>query len=805
MSNSEKEPAVPPVRKKRVKRITTFNEEFDLTLFLLIARKQAKWIAGIFALAILITILYLRYSDHIYEESTTIQIGSANTANKVLEGSNALYQNAGEDELEEAIELMGSRLFLEGVFKSLPMQISYYTEGTFMNHELYPNPPYTVEADSTALLNLNEVKIYIHLNSASSGQISYTIDGKTTTQAFTANNWFTIPQGKLKIHIIDYNSVDVLQNKLKKDACFFCINNYSQLAERYSPLISIKLLNPEAKTLQISCRDYSNQKACDIVNTIAREYIKFDVEKRRESAESVLNFINDQLDVVYGRIKLTENTLDTFHHKNDVSGPTPQMLAASETRYSSIEDQIAATDLELKLMQDIQNQLNSKKEIDATELLTLINESDYASSLRDNLGGLQQLITQKREALNTITPDNPSIIQIDKLIVTEKKVILQAIADIINKIETKMQALKNQSDKLIAPLRKISADSNMEYLRLQRLFSIDEKYYDLLLAKKAEYEISKAGFVAQSQVLENALPVWVVVSPKKSASFAVSMLAAMIISIIMLLVMYLFYNTLSSVEEIERLSESPVSILGIVPLYTRIIPASQLIVNYNPKSILAESFRSIRTNLQFISANTDETKIIAVTSTISGEGKTFVSINLAGIIAYSGKKVIILDLDMRKPRIHTALGLDNSKGMSTLLIGKYKVEDVIQKTETDNLFVITAGPIPPNPSELLISKPMDDLLELLKKTYDVIIIDNPPVGLVTDSIAMLQRADYPIYVMRTNYSKREFIHFVDRLYYENQLTKLSIVLNGVDLKRQPYGYGYYGYGHTYGQGNYYEA
>jgi tyrosine-protein kinase Etk/Wzc len=263
--------------------------------------------------------------------------------------------------------------------------------------------------------------------------------------------------------------------------------------------------------------------------------------------------------------------------------------------------------------------------------------------------------------------------------------------------------------------------------------------------------------------------------------------------------------------EIERLSESPVTILGIIPKYTKEIPASQIIVNHNPKSILAESFRSIRTNLQFI-ANETEAKVISITSTISGEGKTFVCVNLGGIIAYSGKKVIVLDLDMRRPRIHTAFGLDNSKGMSTLLIGKYKVEDVIQKTENDNLDIITAGPIPPNPSELVISSAMDDILNKLKTLYDIIIVDNPPVGLVTDGIAMLQRADYPIYLMRVDYSKREFIYFVDRLYYENQFHKLSIILNGVDFKRQKYGYSYYkygyygyGYGYTYGHGNYYET
>ena len=207
--------------------------------------------------------------------------------------------------------------------------------------------------------------------------------------------------------------------------------------------------------------------------------------------------------------------------------------------------------------------------------------------------------------------------------------------------------------------------------------------------------------------------------------------------------------------------------------------------------------------MQFIRTG-ENAKIISITSTISGEGKTFVSINLAGIIAYSGKKVIVLDLDMRKPRIHKALGLDNSKGMSTLLIGQYKLDDVVQKTGTDNLDIITAGPIPPNPSELVISKEMDSILELLKRHYDIIIIDNPPVGLVTDGIAMLKKADYPIYVMRADYSKREFIHFIDRLYYENQFHNISIILNGVNLKKQVYSYGYYGYGYTYGQGNYYE-
>ncbi len=431
--------------------------------------------------------------------------------------------------------------------------------------------------------------------------------------------------------------------------------------------------------------------------------------------------------------------------------------------------------------------------------------SDFGVALKDNLSALHELIVEKQKASYDVTQNSQIIIHLNEEIADQDKIIVQSIDALISKLDTKKQDLESQADQIkVLYLNPSTAGNNIEYLRLQRLFSIDEKYYDLLLEKKTEYSISKAGFVPQSQILENALPAWSPVSPQKTSTFVVAILIAISASIILLFVIYLFYNEITSVEEIERLAESPISILGIVPAYHKTIPVSQLIINHNPKSILAEAFRSIITNLQFIKSG-EGPKIISITSTISGEGKTFVSVNLAGIIAYSGKKVIVLDLDMRKPRIHTALALDNSKGMSTLLIGQFTLAEVIQKTETENLHIITAGPIPPNPSELVISKEMDNIIEKLKQTYDIIIIDNPPVGLVTDGITMLQKADYPIYVMRADYSKREFIHFVDRLYYENHFHKLSIILNGVNFKKQAYSYGYYGYGYTYGQGNYYEA
>lgn len=204
---------------------------------------------------------------------------------------------------------------------------------------------------------------------------------------------------------------------------------------------------------------------------------------------------------------------------------------------------------------------------------------------------------------------------------------------------------------------------------------------------------------------------------------------------------------------------------------------------------MAEAFRSLRTNLDFFDSESYK-KVIAVTFTISGEGTTFVAINLGGIIAFGGKKVIILDLDMRKPRIYKGFNSSNEYGISTLWSGRDDLNDIIRKSELDGLHFITAGPVPPNPSELIINGRLQENLKTLKEMYNVIIIDNPPVGLVTDGISSLKLADYPILVFRSEYSKKNFVYNVNRIYQEHKIKHFSVVLNGVNLDRARYGRNY---------------
>jgi capsular exopolysaccharide synthesis family protein len=241
-----------------------------------------------------------------------------------------------------------------------------------------------------------------------------------------------------------------------------------------------------------------------------------------------------------------------------------------------------------------------------------------------------------------------------------------------------------------------------------------------------------------------------------------------------------------------------VSLIGVVPKYDSQIPVSQLIVDKNPKSIISEAFRTIRTNLSFID-NTPGSKLISISSTISGEGKTFIAINIAGILAFTGKKVVLIDLDMRKPKIHKGFGVKNDVGMSTILTGENKIEDCFNNSSIDNLKFITAGPTPPNPSELILSEKLGQVIAELQTKFDYVVIDNAPVGLVTDGIETLRKSDYPIYVLRAEYSDKYFIQNLVRLKMENQITRIAAVLNDVDMSKKRYGYNY-GYTYSYGYG-----
>lgn len=784
-------------------RLTNFSNEFELGLFIHIARKNVIWLFLFLAIGLVSAFLYLRYTLPIYESSSIIQIKSKNTA------SNILKMETIEEgrELSADIEIMRSKIFLERILNTLPFEIGYYNEGELLEYETFLSSAYSVhfEPADQSSKSFPNARFYPDFNNLNTNKITlnFQIQNESFSFSFHKNDTLKTELGTFYFVILDEAQLisDANSNKV-----FFTLNNIRTLVNKYRPRITYKILNEYANTVGIEVKDYNPTKAAALANALSYGYIQYSLEKEIESSNQILEFIDKQIQIVFGQLKDSESSILEFKVDNKLN-QTEDFTTIMLDRLSVLEEELIDLTLQENVLKEIK--LAIQKESDKVALLDLLpalTGNQFDVNIKMQITELQNLLFQREQELFDFSVNSGNIKSIDQRIDLQQRLLMESIKSFAAKIAAK----KENVNRKIVEFEKGFKDlpiKELSYARLQRIFSINEKFYTLLLEKKAEYSIAKAGIVPENIILEEASSNSIPVSPQSSLIYAIAILLAIILSIVIIIAKYLFYNQITSLNEIVKLTHASVGTLGIVPRYPSNIPVSQLIVDKKPKSVISESFRAIRTNLQFIDSGTDS-KIIAITSTISGEGKTFVAINLGGIIAFSNKKVIILDLDMRKPKIHKGFGSSNDVGMSTLLIGKSTIAECTKKSTLENLDFITAGPTPPNPAELIINGKLEEILAELKKTYSTIIIDNPPVGLVTDGIYCLQIADYPIYIFRSEYSKRNFVQNLDRIINENNIRRLSVILNNADLQSSAYSYNYsygygYGYSSSYGNDGYY--
>ncbi len=776
------------IENRKSRKHSTFNTESDPILFLHLLRKNLMWFGIIILLCLIAVFIYLRYTVPIYESKLTFQVGTLNTANQVLDVNNFQENN----DLAKDVEILKSKLLFKRALEKVQVDVTYHNKGKILTNELYKSTPIKVEytiKDSSVI----GVPFYVNFIDKNSFQL---LEDNKLLGTFKNNVLIHHPKVDLKIKLlVEKLALDEFEN-FQNSGLFFRINNIESLTNTYINRLSVFPLNSSAKTINIAFQDNNSLKATDIVTAVANEYIKYDIEERSKSSKKVLEFINNQLDKYYNKLKISENKIEDFQKDNNYKG-----LELSSTyfeRTNKIEDDLIDLDLKTSVLIEIKKSITKElKNSNVYNLLPILAGTEYEGDISDMIDKLKELLVKKENMRYEVTGDSEALKALDYKIDVQKKLLYDSISILIEKFKTQKKELIKKIDEIDKKFLNAPAQE-LEYARLERVLSIDEKFFTLLMDKRTEYSISEAGFVPQHKILDEALVPNIPVYPKKEIFYILALVIGIVLSLIMLIIKYVLKNTISSIDEIIRQSYASIGILGIIPKYKYDIPVSQLVVDKNPKSVIAESFRAIRSNLQFISEGKDK-KLVAITSTVSGEGKTFCAINIAGIIAYSGKKVIILDLDMRKPKIHLGFGVENIVGMSTLLIGKNNFQECIHHSDFNNLDFITSGPVPPNPSELIINGKLDQIVENLKKIYDYVIIDNPPIGLVSDAMEMLKKADFPIYVFKNEYSKKNFVHNLDRLVLDNGITKLSVVLNAVEMGKGSYGSGY-GYGYSYGYG-----
>ncbi|MEY3437784.1 MAG: hypothetical protein RL265_369 [Bacteroidota bacterium] len=769
------------------------NKDFDPTILRTVLRRYWWWPVLFIVLFSTFAYFYLRYTMPVYESTMVFQLGNEDAAKEIIDIENI---NSRDVDISSEIELMRSQLIFEKAIQKINYSVSIFSKGQILTEQKYNSSSFNVQPYALRDSSLIGKPIFVNFNGGII-TLSYLSKGKKQTII-----------GKLNDHLLNKDFDIVLKAKsekhLEEDAngnqLYFVFNSIQSYAAQYLGSLQIAPIDPIAKTIQITFRGNNPEQCYDMTNAVAEAFNEFDKENKRQGSDNILRFIDQQMDSLSGALKNSKDSLIIYQRKANISNPENIDESISGS-ISDLQEKLTVLEEEIRSLNNVSLKLKSDpNRLEVYRLLPEMLGKSYEQSLSTQINLLHELLERKEDLLYRVTSENSEVKSINtkiqlKLISIRKSI--SVILDRLNEnnkiIRAKLAGFENQYFEL--PEKKI------EFSRLRNIQDLNEKYYSLLSEKKAQYLISDAGYTSNNRILSKPAINYDPFSPNKGLIYSSFIGFGFLLGLGVIIFRYLTFNEINQLEDLKKLLPAKASILGVIPIFLKgNMPFSQLVVKDASKSMLAESMRKIRVNLSYINPTY---QTIAISSSISGEGKTFVALNLAGIIAMSGKKTILLDLDLRRPKIHLGLNADNIYGMSGLIVNQFTMEQCLKHSILENLDFISAGPIPPNPSELLLSNRFKEIVEELKKSYDVIILDNPPIGLVSDGIKVLTDADIPIYVFKSHYSKRNFALRVKELFDLEQLEKLNVVLNAVSpAKTSSYGYGYgfqYGYGYYEGE------
>ncbi len=538
-----------------------------------------------------------------------------------------------------------------------------------------------------------------------------------------------------------------------------------------------------ASVFNLSFEGYSPQQGADYLNTLMTMYIRQGMEWKSRAADNTINFIEAQLGLISDSLRLAENTMESFRLNNRFVDLTLEGTLVLE-KLEKLEGEKNALDLQMQYYRYLLDYLNSR---DATENII----SPSVMGVTDPM--LIKLVTefstkqqQRKQTAFAVNDRSPQIEMLDRELEDARAALRENVNSAISQLKLSTDNVNGRISTVEKELNRLPG-TERRLIGIQRKFDLNNSVYTYLLERRAEAGIAKASQITDNRIIDEAMVQNSVrVKPMEMRNYLIAMLLGLLIPMLLIVIFDLMNNKIISRHDIERLTKAP--IIGYISHseYNVDNPVAE-----KPGSTLAESFRAVRTSLAFYTGQT-KCPVIVISSPISGEGKTFVSVNLATIISMMNKKVLIVELDLRKPRVHTILKAGNGHGMSQFLSGGATFEEVIVPTEIENLWFAPAGPVPPNPAELIGSPKMAEFIEKARDEFDSIIIDTPPVGIVTDALLLNQLANVILFVVRQRYTTCGSVQLLDEIYRKGEMSNVALVVNDISTT------GYYGYGLRYG-------
>jgi capsular exopolysaccharide synthesis family protein len=566
----------------------------------------------------------------------------------------------------------------------------------------------------------------------------------------------------------------------------FTINSDDVLLKYLVQNLTAEPINFNANTIRIAFKDHNPHKAQMVLQKIDTLYLHYSNEQKNLANSQKIQWLSNELSQIEDKMEGIEDYFENFTLQNRTKDLDVD-LARIVSQVTALDSQRYLINERLVRIRSLQNDLETNN-----YMISMANRQYLPQGVNKNLDDLYSLILEQeklklvyREATFAFREQQEEADNLKAIVVAQLTGLQKEAQLRLKELNSRKQAL--ESEFIGIP------DKNTEFTKNMRYYKLNEQLYLMLMQSKSEFEVLQAGSTPDFKILSPASFPAAPISPKKGLIVGAGLVVSLVIMIIFIGLMYLVNNKITSLTELENSIHLPV--LGVVPTSPYIKDDSKamgLFAIDHPKSMVSEALRTIRTNLDFFNLEA-RTRVIAISSTVSGEGKSFIAMNLGAMIALSTKRVILLDLDMRKNKSQLPLASgDPGTGVSTVLIRKSKWEDCVVKTQLAHMDYIPSGPHPPNPSELLLNPEFLELLTQLKKHYDYILLDTPPVGLLTDGIMAMKQADLSIYIFRASYSKRDFISNLQRLIAINKFSNMTIVLNALPLHAEnKYGYGYY--------------
>jgi len=763
-------------------------DDFNLDIRYWLYKIGSYWWLFLLFLAIAIGggYTYLRYTPNLYESRNTILIKRTETGGGGISEESVIFAQdfgftGGNKSVKNEIEILRSLTLMKRVVERLRLHVEVLRMGNFVNEELYGDRPFDLD---TFKLSDDIRAAFFKIEVLDTSRF---LMGPANSDAPLTERYFDVPFRNEKGYFLIRRRPEFVLSDIPENNQFLLnIHTLESVAKRYQGGLGISQIGEWSSILELSLIDAVPAKAEDILNTLVEVYNEEEVNDENKVLGNTIRFIDERLARLTNELDVVESGIERYQRQNEIATDGAGDLAAMVYgQLNQLEQELSGMEVNQQILESLENYLIEDN--NAYELIpaNLIAESPSLSAF---VSQYNELVLDYDRVTTLLTAQNPQRIQLENRIAELRRTILLTLQNLRKDMRIPMDRMVEQIAELKGDIRAVPRKKK-DLVQIERQQKIKENLYLYLLQRREETALSEAITTPGTRVIDPAMSSSIPISPKRRQIYLFCVALGLLLPLSVVVMDDWINDKIESEDDLKK--ETSIPLLGRIG---KSKTYDEILVREGSRSAVPEMFRLLRTNLQYLNPNKGHQTIL-ITSSQGGEGKTFITANLGATIALSRKKVILVGMDLRKPRLWKYIaGQEHQSGVTNYLIGEAEIQELIrQSPDFPQLHFLPSGPVPPNPSELLLSDRMESLFAYLKSNYDYVLIDSPPIGLVADALIINEYIDISLYVVRHKYTRLGMVRMLQSLYAEKKIKNPGIILNGLRN-----GHGFYGYGYGYG-------